>query len=240
MNKYDNNLMLFVSGNENDVLTDFKRILKNTILDINSDYKLHKVNINVELLNDPSNLIDARITLFFDKIPIQYFDVWLSSYIKLTYNDLIKLNEIAEGILKYESFNNGLKDTNGLEAIIGGVDNSFYGTDVCPTIIDKAVYFWYKIAQKQLFHNGNKRTALLSAIFLLTTNGYNFKGYSLKKLDGDGVKDLYNISLKIANHEMTKDELKEYILNNLTIDFKYQDDIMNSIINSVKGKEDDK
>lgn len=240
MNKYDNNLMLFVSGNENDVLTDFKRILKNTILDINSDYKLHKVNINVELLNDPSNLIDARITLFFDKIPIQYFDVWLSSYIKLTYNDLIKLNEIAEGILKYESFNNGLKDTNGLEAIIGGVDNSFYGTDVCPTIIDKAVYFWYKIAQKQLFHNGNKRTALLSAIFLLTTNGYNFKGYSLKKLDGDGVKDLYNISLKIANHEMTKDELKEYILDNLTIDFKYQDDIMNSIINSVKGKEDDK
>lgn len=240
MNKYDNNLMLFVSGNENDVLTDFKRILKNTILDINSDYKLHKVNINVELLNDPSNLIDARITLFFDKIPIQYFDVWLSSYIKLTYNDLIKLNEIAEGILKYESFNNGLKDTNGLEAIIGGVDNSFYGTDVCPTIIDKAVYFWYKIAQKQLFHNGNKRTALLSAIFLLTTNGYNFKGYSLKKLDGDGVKDLYNISLKIANHEMTKDELKEYILNNLTIDFKYQDDIMNSIINSVKVKEDDK
>lgn len=240
MNKYDNNLVLFVSGNENDVLTDFKRILKNTILDINSDYKSHKVNINVELLNNPSNLIDARITLFFDEAPIQYFDVWLSSYIKLTYNDLIELNEIAEGILKYESFNNGLKDTDGLKAIIGGVDNSFYGTDVCPTIIDKAVYFWYKIAQKQLFHNGNKRTALLSAIILLTTNGYNFKGYNLRNLDGNGVKDLYNISLKIANHEMTKDELKEYILNNLTIDFKHQDDIMNSIINSVKGKEDDK
>ena len=123
----------------------------------------------------------------------------------MTYNDLIELNEIAEGILKYESFNNGLKDTDGLKAIIGGVDNSFYGTDVCPTIIDKAVYFWYKIAQKQLFHNGNKRTALLSAIILLTTNGYNFKGYNLRNLDGNGVKDLYNISCLLYTSDAADD-----------------------------------
>lgn len=105
--------------------------------------------------------------------------------VKLYQIDLQRFNRIKWNCwryFEYESFNNGLKGTDCLKAIIGGVDNSFYGTDVCPIIIDKAVYFWYKIAQKQLFHNGNKRTALLSAIILLTTNGYNFKGYNLKNL----------------------------------------------------------
>ncbi|GAA6116717.1 type II toxin-antitoxin system death-on-curing family toxin [Apilactobacillus kunkeei] len=239
MNYSDASTLLFISGNKNDILTDFQQIIKNTVLEDNPSYKNSEISTEVVIIDDDTSLIDAKIELSLNEKPIHFFDIWLSDYIKLNSLDLIKLNKDAERFMFSESYNNGLKDSDGLDAIVVGVDNSFYEMDVCPTVIDKAVYFWYKIAQKQLFHNGNKRTALLSALILLNVNGYNFKGYNYQNLDDDGVKELYNISLKIANHEMNQEELKKYVLGNLTIDFKHQDDIITHITERIKNEEDD-
>ncbi|WP_243148624.1 Fic family protein [Oenococcus sicerae] len=49
-----------------------------------------------------------------------------------------------------------------------------FGVDFHPTIIDKAAFLWYSIATKQLFNNGNKRTAFLSTIMFLKFNFLNF------------------------------------------------------------------
>lgn len=120
------------------------------------------------------------------------------------------INEKAETLFKEEAFY-GVKDAGKLSAIIGSVLGSYSDQEYYPGIVKKATMYWYKIATSQVFHNGNKRTGLLSALFMLNANGF-----SLRDIDGN---QLYEISRLIANKKMSQQELEDFILSQLTLNY---------------------
>lgn len=188
---------------------EFKEIFARSLNLDKVDKKDWKININtyesvysVELLYD-SKVIGLWIV--FD-IPFQKIDLEL----------LKNLNEKAEKMFREEWFY-GIKDADALKALLARVDNGFFGIEPYPTTISKAKVFWYTIATKQMFNNGNKRTALLTALTFLRLNGYNL-----------GFKDsseLYNISMDLANKIMSEDDLEQYLLQKTQIDFEQMEEI---------------
>lgn len=116
------------------------------------------------------------------------------------------LNEMAEKIFREES-RYGLKDPGKLDAIIHACRAELFGHVQYPGVVEKAAAFWFKLADSQCFHNGNKRTALLTALFVLSLNGFE-----LANVDGN---ELYDISLKIANKSMSQSEVARFIRLNL-------------------------
>lgn len=188
---------------------EFKEIFARSLNLDKVDKKDWKININtyesvysVELLYD-SKVIGLWIV--FD-IPFQKIDLEL----------LKNLNEKAEKMFREEWFY-GIKDADALKALLARVDNGFFGIEPYPTTISKAKVFWYTIATKQMFNNGNKRTALLTALTFLRLNGYN--------LDFKDSSELYNISMDLANKIMLEDDLEQYLLQKTQIDFEQMEEI---------------
>lgn len=134
------------------------------------------------------------------RVPVTEFD----------YDILIKLNDIARHIFE-EAGVYGVKFGGQLDSILNRSLYPIVGYDYPMTIIERAAFYWVEIATKQAFNNGNKRTAFLAALTYLDSNGY--------KLDTDKFtsEDLYDISLKIANHELNKQDIYDLIFNNVSI-----------------------
>ena len=171
---------------------EFKEIFARSLNLDKVDKKDWKINVNtyksvysVELLYDSKAI---GLWIVFD-MPFQKMDLEL----------LKNLNEKAEKIFREEWFY-GIKDADALKALLARVDNGFFGFEPYPTTISKAKVFWYTIATKQMFNNGNKRTALLTALTFLRLNGYN--------LDFKDSSELYNISMDLANKIMSEDDLE--------------------------------
>lgn len=160
-----------------------------------------------------------RLSFFFDGELEGYWIILPAQQPKIEIDDLKFFNEKSETLLK-EEWIYGIKDSNGLKAMLGQVDNGFFGIVPYPTILKKATYFWYNIATKQMFSNGNKRTALLTALAYLKGNGYNFDIL-------DEVM-LYDISIKVANKQLSFDRLYQYILSHTFIDFSFSRRMLNS------------
>lgn len=188
---------------------EFKEIFARSLNLDKVDKKDWKININtyesvysVELLYD-SKVIGLWIV--FD-IPFQKMDLEV-------FKDL---NEKAEKMFREEWFY-GIKDADALKALLARVDNGFFGIEPYPTTISKAKVFWYTIATKQMFNNGNKRTALLTALTFLRLNGYN--------LDFKDSSELYNISMDLANKIMSEDDLEQYLRQKTQVDFEQMEEI---------------
>ena len=188
---------------------EFKKVFAYSLNLDKVDNKNWKINIDkcksgyvVKFLYD-SKMLGAWVV--FD-IPFQKIDLEL----------LRSLNEKAEKIFREEWFY-GVKDREALEALLARVDNGFFGFGPYPTTISKAKVFWYTIASKQMFNNGNKRTALLTALTFLNLNGYI--------LDFEDSNELYNISMNLANKIMSEDELEQYLLTHVRIDFEQMEEL---------------
>ena len=192
---------------------EFKKVFAYSLNLDKVDNKDWKINIDkyksgyvVKFLYD-SKMLGAWVV--FD-IPFQKIDLEL----------LRSLNEKAEKIFREEWFY-GVKDREALEALLARVDNVFFGFEPYPTTISKAKVFWYTIASKQMFNNGNKRTALLTALTFLNLNGYI--------LDFEDSNELYNISMNLANKIMSEDELEQYLLTHVRIDFEQMEELAKNL-----------
>lgn len=192
---------------------EFKKVFAYSLNLDKVDNKDWKINIDkyksgyvVKFLYD-SKMLGAWVV--FD-IPFQKIDLEL----------LRSLNEKAEKIFREEWFY-GVKDREALEALLARVDNGFFGFEPSPTTISKAKVFWYTIASKQMFNNGNKRTALLTALTFLNLNGYI--------LDFEDSNELYNISMNLANKIMSEDELEQYLLTHVRIDFEQMEELAKNL-----------
>ena len=192
---------------------EFKKVFAYSLNLDKVDNKDWKINIDkyksgyvVKFLYD-SKMLGAWVV--FD-IPFQKIDLEL----------LRSLNEKAEKIFREEWFY-GVKDREALEALLARVDNGFFWFEPYPTTISKAKVFWYTIASKQMFNNGNKRTALLTALTFLNLNGYI--------LDFEDSNELYNISMNLANKIMSEDELEQYLLTHVRIDFEQMEELAKNL-----------
>lgn len=68
----------------------------------------------------------------------------------------------------------GIRDDGLLESAVFRCQASFDGNDLYQTIFDKAAAVLHSMIFDHPFVDGNKRTAVVSALSLLVRNGYNF------------------------------------------------------------------
>ena len=146
----------------------------------------------------------------------------------LTVKRTCELNFKSQEIFNEESYSGDyyLKEPGIIENLLYRVENSIvFGKNRLPTIITKAASLWYTIARYQAFSNGNKRTALLATVDFLQNNFLIFNLGPKTDLE----KQLYNVSLKIANDEYSEENVKLFIKDHVIVDF----DMLNYLITYV-------
>ncbi len=84
--------------------------------------------------------------------------------------------EINEDLCSDTGENSVCLDPSGLQAAVERPWSGFGDRDFYPTIFDKAAALLHGIASRQVFENGNKRTAWVSAVAFLGVNGIDL-GY---------------------------------------------------------------
>lgn len=131
---------------------------------------------------------------------IEYLSEKLVFYIHLVAID----KEFCEydGHIKYSDEMRGIKNFSLFDSAIHEPMKSFGGIDLYPSILEKAACYLRSLAMNHPFHDGNKRTALLSMIIFLELNGY--------KITCDNNK-LYNITKEIVENKNSIQEIVEKI-----------------------------
>lgn len=194
-------------------INEFKRIFSRTTNLSKIDSNRWKLTMRKDYsISKKGKATVYQLSFYFDNILVDCWAVFVKKIISIGYEDIRLLNKYSEKLFAEEWFY-GIKDKNAVLSMLDQVEAQYFGYVLYPTIIRKAAYLWYHIATKQMFNNGNKRTALLAGLFLLNINGY--------KMDEISVNDLYNISLKLANHKMKYEELITYIYAHIRIDFEW-------------------
>lgn len=180
-------------------------------------FKKEKMNINVNFL----------CLIEFDHV--SHFDL---SFFK-------DINDRAQELFEEEGINGmyGIKP-EGKKILPSIIERTFhsemFGINPYPTIIDKTVKMWIEIARKQAFFNGNKRSALLSALTFLTSSGYKFNVPLEKGFNGKQ-NPIYKITCEVAaadkqSEEAIRIKLKKFIVDNVELNIpdmiKYTDEIL--------------
>ncbi|CAQ02727.1 type II toxin-antitoxin system death-on-curing family toxin [Clavibacter sepedonicus] len=83
----------------------------------------------------------------------------------------LSFEAVVEINLEFGGHGAGVRDANGVHAAVGRAFNGFGGVDPFPSVFDKAAALMHGLATTQYFHDGNKRTAFLSAVAFLELNG---------------------------------------------------------------------
>lgn len=89
----------------------------------------------------------------------------------------------------------GIRDEGLLNSICSSPYQSIFGTDLYPTIFDKAAKYLFDFAHYQVFLDGNKRTGWATCRLFLRANGYTLNLSDIDK---------YNLVMAIANNKITE------------------------------------
>ncbi|CCQ96637.1 Death-on-curing family protein [[Clostridium] ultunense Esp] len=68
----------------------------------------------------------------------------------------------------------GVKFPEKFEWMLERPKTKVFGEEQFPTVIEKACCYYHSIARGHIFHNGNKRTALVVFVTFLDLHGYEF------------------------------------------------------------------
>lgn len=90
--------------------------------------------------------------------------------ILLTSNDIIKIHDSIISISKGMT---GIKNKGQLEASVDNTYETFFGTNIYPTIKEKAARLCFSIIKNHCFNDANKRTGFLIMIITLKINNEN-------------------------------------------------------------------
>jgi len=88
----------------------------------------------------------------------------------LTKQDLVEIN--SRVIENAHEGTSGVLYPQGLDLVIKQPQQVVFGQELYPNIWIKAAYLMQKITKKHVFADGNKRTALMSAVVFLQLNGH--------------------------------------------------------------------
>lgn len=101
----------------------------------------------------------------------------------------------------------GVRDHSLLESVLAQPQSSFGGEYVHNTIHKMAAAYGFHICSNHPFFDGNKRTALVAIYTFLFVNGYRLQAEK---------KNLYAIMMDLANGNLSKEELSEFLEKNTT------------------------
>lgn len=121
----------------------------------------------------------------------------------VTTEDVIAIHSV---VIKVSGGIDGLRDGPGLDAAVNAPMQSFGGTDLFPTIIDKIARLGYGLASNHAFIDGNKRIGAIMTQLLLKWNGYKL---SLK------TGELAEMFISLADGKAGEKELHDWIETHL-------------------------
>ncbi len=119
----------------------------------------------------------------------------------LSVNDVLQIHE--EQIDAYGGIR-GIRDAGLLESAVMMPQAGFGGQYLHEDLFEMAAAYAFHIAENQPFLDGNKRTALVSALVFLDLNGFEVL---------DTEKRLYDAMIAIANKQMDKSDLSRLLEN---------------------------
>ncbi|MEK3886578.1 type II toxin-antitoxin system death-on-curing family toxin [Bacillus sp. FSL K6-3431] len=106
----------------------------------------------------------------------------------------------------------GIKYQDRFESMLERPKSDYFGVELYPTVLEKGCCYYHSIAKDHIFHNGNKRTALVTFITYLRLNGMSLT------FDNDEVEN-FTVYLAEDDKFKTNDcinhlvkELKPYII----------------------------
>ena len=122
--------------------------------------------------------------------------------IQFTVQDIHELHTQLEDVFVLSS---GMRDENLLASAVNTPFQTFMGSDLYPSLCDKAAQFCYGIANNHPFTDGNKRTALHSMYVYLIINGFDIAASQ---------QEVENLIINVAAGNMTNVELAYWLEKN--------------------------
>src|SRR4030066_75857 len=113
---------------------------------------------------------------------------------------LAEVSDIHSNQMKLYGRLPGIRDINLLSSAIAMPHASFHGEYLHNDIYEMAAAYAFHIGKNHPFIDGNKRTALVSALVFLELNGISIS---------DSQSKLYNAMIAIANGGMNKTEFEK-------------------------------
>lgn len=95
----------------------------------------------------------------------------------------------------------GIRDVGLLESAVGRPQASFGGEDLYSSIFDKVGALCHSLLMNHMFVDGNKRTAMLSAMTFLERNGYTFEAKN---------KEIVVFALRIENEKLAIEDISAW------------------------------
>jgi death-on-curing protein len=121
---------------------------------------------------------------------------------KIYFLTLAEVNEIhADQIKHYEGLA-GIRDMNLLSSAVSMPHASFSGDFLHKDVFEMAAAYAFHICQNHPYSDGNKRTALASALVFLELNGISISGTQDK---------LYKAMINISSEKMKKEDFTEIL-----------------------------
>ncbi len=109
--------------------------------------------------------------------------------------------QIQANTIEHEGGMPGLRDPGLLESAVTMPQQQFGGEYLHPGLIDMAAAYMFHIAMNHPFRDGNKRTAVLSALVFLDVNGVEEFPEQVK---------LEAVTMRLAAGEISKEELTQW------------------------------
>lgn len=87
-----------------------------------------------------------------------------------TAEDIIRLHEV---VLRQTGGSDGLRDAGALAMCAERPRTAFGGREMYPTVFLKAAAALETLARNHVFVDGNKRTAFITALYIIENNGFS-------------------------------------------------------------------
>lgn len=118
--------------------------------------------------------------------------------------DLEQVVKLHSSLIAKTGGMDGIRDENLLDSALNSLFQTFDGNELYPDIFDKAAQLCYSLVENHPFADGNKRTGVHLTLLFLKLNGEKIE-YTQS--------ELIDFGLGIASGKMTKDRIKEWLLN---------------------------
>ena len=121
---------------------------------------------------------------------------------KIYFLTLAEVNEIHADQIKHYGGLAGIRDMNLLSSAVAMPCASYSGDFLHKDAFEMAAAYTFHISQNHPFIDGNKRTALASALVFLELNGISISGTQDK---------LYEAMINISSRKMKKEDFAEIL-----------------------------
>src|SRR3990170_7055743 len=114
----------------------------------------------------------------------------------MRYLTVSEVLEIYSRVMQQSGGLVGIRDLGALESAVAQPRMTFSGTELYPTLIEKASALGYSLIQNHPFVDGNKRTGHAALEVFLFLNGHEIKA---------SIDEQYEIVLKVAAGEIKRE-----------------------------------